>query len=102
MKIRNLVFFAFSGAILSGFAVGAFILSDNPEKVLARFDQDRDRTPEIYESASMSEGTILLLLAVGVIGALGVSRKRQYNVNIWNCSISDHVIQPPGENEDRQ
>jgi len=32
---------------------------------------------ESYNAASVSEGTAMLLLAVGVIGVLGISRKRK-------------------------
>ena len=41
------------------------------------FKQEPINVPRTYTAASISKGTLLLLLAVGIIGALGVSRKRK-------------------------
>ena len=40
-------------------------------------DQEPSQVSESYAAASLSKGTILFLLAVGVIGALGVSRTKK-------------------------
>jgi len=102
MKIHHLIIFAFSGAILLGLTAGVFISADHPEKLFARFDQNRDRTPENYAAASISKGSILSLLVVGVIGALGVNRKRKHTGSDWDGHAADRASQPPKANEDRK
>ena len=77
MKINRFIFFLFVGVILSGIIAGAFILGAEMNTVPGPIDQSPAPTAEGYASASISKGTILLLLAVGVIGALGVSRKKK-------------------------
>jgi hypothetical protein len=59
-----LIFFLHSPSIQSG---------RNPHK-----NRDQISTPESYQAASISKGTIFLLLAVGIVGVLGVSRKKKY------------------------
>lgn len=77
MKIKNLIFFALTSAILSGLTTIVFISVSDKEETTRLFDQNQVNVPETYRAASISEGTILLLLAVGVIGVLGVSRKKK-------------------------
>ena len=102
MKIHRLIVFVFTCAILLVLAVGLFISADHPETVFARFDQDRDRTAESYEAASMSKSTILLLLAVGVIGALGVNRKKKGSGSDRAGHAEDQASQRPMVNEQRK
>jgi hypothetical protein len=79
MKINRLINFLFVGVILSGLVAGAFILGGERRAVPERMDQNLPQTNDndSYVAASISEGTILLLLAVGVIGVLGISRKKK-------------------------
>ena len=77
MKIHYLIIFAFSGAILLGLAAGVYIHANRSDTGLARLDRNQGRIPKSDAIASISKSTILLLLAVGVIGALGVSRKKK-------------------------
>jgi hypothetical protein len=82
MKIKRLIFFVLTIAILSGLSVFAFISVLDTEKTTRSFDQNQVKVPDIHSAASISKGTILLLLAVGVIGFLGVSRKKKDVVNL--------------------
>jgi len=102
MKIHRLIIFAFSGAILLGLVAGVFISADHPETVFARPDQNRDRIPENAGAASISKGSILLLLAVGVIGVLGVNRKKKHSRSDWNGHAADRASQPPQASGDRR
>jgi hypothetical protein len=81
MKIKNLIFLTLTSVILSGLATIVFISVLDKEETTRLFDQDQVEVPETYSAASISKGTILLLLTVGVIGVLGVSRKRKNIVN---------------------
>ena len=77
MKIKNLIFLTLTSVILSGLTAIVFISVWDKEETTRLFDQDQVEVPETYSAASISKGTILLLLTVGVIGVLGVSRKRK-------------------------
>ena len=77
MKIRNIIFFALIGVILSGATTAVFISVLDKQETVRLFDQTQTEIPERYAAASMSEGNIILLLALGVIGVLGVSRKKK-------------------------
>jgi hypothetical protein len=67
-----------------------------------RIEQNPVPNAEGYAPASISMGTILLLLVVGVIGALGVGRKKNGNGNHLNRSAADRGLQSNGANADRQ
>jgi hypothetical protein len=71
MKIKNFIFFVFISAILSGLIGIVFISAHNYKEISMQIN------PNSYQPASISKGTILLLLAVGVIGVLGISRKKK-------------------------
>ena len=77
MKIKNLIFFALTSVILSGLTTIVFISAIDKKETTRLLDQDQVIVPKSYAAASISEGTILLLLTVGVIGVLGVSRKKK-------------------------
>jgi hypothetical protein len=81
MKIKNLIFLALTSVILSGLTTIVFITVLDTKETIRLFDQNQVKVPETYTAASISKGTILLLLAVGVIGVLGVSRKKKGIVN---------------------
>lgn len=44
--------------------------------------QNQTSVSKSYAAASIPKGTIILLLAVGVIGVLGISRKKKSNVDL--------------------
>jgi hypothetical protein len=76
MKITNLTFILLLGVILSGLTVAGYV-SVHDEKETSRLGtQNQAQATENYTAASISKGTILFLLAVGIIGVLGVSRKK--------------------------
>jgi hypothetical protein len=77
MKIKNLIFFLLIGTLLSGLVTAGFISVHDKEEVSEQIKQNQLQIPESYHAASVSKGTILLLLAVGVIGVLGISRKKR-------------------------
>ena len=77
MKIKHLIFFALIGVIFSGLTSIGFNSVQDKDETIRLLDQNQVNLPESRTAASMSKGTILLLLAVGVIGILGVSRKKK-------------------------
>jgi len=81
MKIKSLIFFALTSVILSGLTTIVLISVSDKEETTRLFDQNQVKVPGTHSDASISKGTILLLLAVGVIGVLGVSRKKKDFVN---------------------
>ncbi len=77
MKLRSIISFVLIGAILSGLTTAVYISVLDKQETVRRFDQNQVNISERYDAASMSRGTIIVLLAVGVIGVLGVSRKKK-------------------------
>jgi hypothetical protein len=100
MKINRLIFFLFVGVILSGVITGVFILGGEMNAVPVRIDQSQALTNESYASASISKETILLLLVVGVIGALGVSRQKKDSGSDSDLIPADRAEQHVDVNED--
>lgn len=94
MKITNLIIFTLTSVILSGLTATAIVsVFDKKEETARLFEQDRINVPDIYTAASISKGTILLLLAVGIIGALGVSRKRKTAPGIFENNDDDNLAE---------
>ena len=81
MKIKALKFIALISVILSGLATIMFMSFFEKKETVRLIDKHQLQVPQTYTSASMSKGTILMLLAVGIVGALGVSRKRNGNTS---------------------
>jgi hypothetical protein len=77
MKIKNLIFILLISTLLSGLVTADFISVHDKEEVSEQINQNQFQIPESYNADSVSKGTILLLLAVGVIGVLGISRKKR-------------------------
>ena len=77
MKIKNLIFFLLISILLSGLVIIVFISVHDKEAISQQINQNQFQVPESYNAASVSKGTILLLLAVGIIGALGISRRKR-------------------------
>ncbi len=77
MKIKNLIFFLLISILLSGLVIVVFISVHDKEEISKQINQNQFQVPESYNAASVSKGTILLLLAVGLIGVLGISRKKR-------------------------
>ena len=102
MKINYLFIFLSVGIILLGLSAGGAMPADEPEVIYGQRGQHEDRTPESYKAASISKSTILLLLAVGVIGALGVSRTKKNNGNGLNRDASDRAKHRPNVDNNHQ
>ena len=77
MKIKNLIFFLFISILLSGLAFAVFNTVHDKEEISKQINQNPQQVPESYNAASVSKGSILLLLAVGIIGVLGISRRKR-------------------------
>jgi hypothetical protein len=77
MKIKNLIFFLLISILLSGLVIAVFISIHDKKEISKQINQNQFQIPGSYNAASVSKGTILLLLAVGVIGILGISRKKR-------------------------
>ena len=94
MKITNLIIFSLTSIILSGLTVIAIVsVFDMKEETARLFEQERINVPKTYSAAPISKGTILLLLAVGIIGALGVSRKRKTAPGIFENNEYDNLAE---------
>jgi hypothetical protein len=89
MKINRFIYFLLVGVILSGIIAGVLILGAEMNTIPGPIDQSLLPTAGGYASASISKGTILLLLAVGVIGALGVGRQKKDFGNDSNRNATD-------------
>ena len=81
MKIKKLTYVLLLSVILSGLITAGYISIHDKKDSSRLGNQSQAATSESYAAASISKGTILFLLAVGVIGFLGVSRKRKGSVD---------------------
>ena len=77
MKTKNLVIIAFVSMVLCAIGVLGFLEAHYRSVILRHIRQHQILPPDGDRSVSISKGTILLLLAVGVIGALSVRRKNK-------------------------
>jgi len=79
MKIKKPVFIALIGTIICGMGIFGFLEMRN-RAVNARHSFEHQISgPDSNRSASISKSTVLLLLAVGISGALSVRRKKRNN-----------------------
>jgi hypothetical protein len=74
----------------------------NENQVSEQINQNQFQIPESYNADSVSKGTILLLLAVGVIGVLGISRKKRGLGSPAQGSQLDRESDHQNLNEDKQ
>jgi F0F1-type ATP synthase assembly protein I len=102
MKIKNLIFFLLIGTLLSGLVTAGFISVHDKEEVSEKIKQNQFQIPENYNAASVSKGAILLLLAVGLIGVLGISRKKKEIGNPAQRNEADREPDHQNLNEDKQ
>jgi ABC-type Fe3+ transport system permease subunit len=102
MKIKNLILFLFTSILLSGLVIAGFISARDKEAISTQINQNQFQVSESYNTASVSKGTILLLLAVGLIGFLGISRKKK---ELGSPAQRNETIKEPdhqNSNEDKQ
>ena len=77
MKTKNHKLFLITGVIISGFIIFAYTTVNDKWEIGLQIEENEMPVSKDYNAASVSEGTVLLLLAVGVIGALVISRKKK-------------------------
>ena len=80
MKIKKLTYVLLLSVILSGLMAAGYVSTYDKKESPRLGNQNHAAASESYAAASISKGTILFLLAVGVIGFLGVSRKKKSSV----------------------
>ena len=102
MKINNLTFILLLGLILSGLMVAGYVSVQDKEETSRLGSQNQAQTSENYAAASISRGTILLLLAMGVIGALGVSRTKNSTRSPAQRNAIHSASDYENANEERQ
>lgn len=102
MKIKTFIFIALIGIILSGLATIMFMSVSDRKENIGLANQDQLQIPQTYTAASMSRGTILMLLAVGVIGALGVSRTKNNSRSPAQRNAIHSASDYENANEERQ
>jgi hypothetical protein len=73
MKIKNLTFLVLIIFILAG----SLIFVHSKREISELNSQNQISVPENYVAASISKGTILLLILAGVVGFLGFGRKNK-------------------------
>lgn len=76
MRIRNLAFIAFISMIICTIGILGFLAVHHKSMTLRHGRQHQLPEPNGDSSVSTSKSTILLLLAVGISGALSVRRKK--------------------------
>ncbi len=77
MKIKSFSLFAIIGVIIIGLMILLIVQRPHESEISQLNNQNQISVPESYMAAPISKGTILLLLVAGVIGVLGVSRKKK-------------------------
>jgi hypothetical protein len=68
---------ALTGVILSGLTIIVLTSVSDKRETTHLFDHNQVKLYDTHSAASTSKGTVFLLLVVGVIGVLGVSRKKK-------------------------
>ena len=76
MKIKNLAIIALISMIICGIGILTFLDVPDTSVILTHSQQHQTPEPNSDRSFSISKSTTLLLLAVGLIGALSVRRKK--------------------------
>ena len=102
MKIKTFIFIALISIILSGLTTIMFMSVFGKKENTRLINQGQLQVPQTYTAASMSKGTILMLLAVGIVGALGVSRTRRGNGSPAQRNKANGAPDYQNANENRQ
>lgn len=76
MKLTNLILIALISIISCGMVVYG-LLEIHSQAMIPHPSHPQLAEPDSYRSASISKGTAFLLLAVGIIGALSVRRRKK-------------------------
>ena len=102
MKIKTFIFITLIGIILSGLSAIMLMSVFDKKENAGLVDQDPLQVPKAYNAASMSKGTILMLLAVGIVGALGISRTKKNSKESAQRNASQDASNYETVNEERQ
>ena len=102
MKIKTFIFIALISIILPGLTTIMFMSVFGKKENTRLINQGQLQVPQTYTAASMSKGTILMLLAVGIVGALGVSRTKKNTKGPAQKNASQDAPNYGNLNEDRR
>jgi len=97
MKIKNLAFIALTSMIMCGIGILKYLEVHHRSVNLLRMHQHQIPEPYSDRSASISDRMILVLLAVGVTGALGVRRKKKNK----QSPTQHHNFRPSSKDRDK-
>jgi hypothetical protein len=91
LKNKNATVLVVTGILIIGLLIFG-LLSTQDTAPLSPADQhdSMQENTHLWMNASISKGTLLLLLAVGIAGVLGVSRKKKDIKNSAKRSESNH------------
>ena len=95
MKIKKPILIAGISIILGGIFLLGFLVLGNPTAIPRHSPQQRILEIAGDRSNSISKGTVLLLLAVGISGAFSVRRKKK------NDGRSASTVEPQTASDDR-
>ena len=102
MKIKNLIFFLLISILLSGLVIAGFISVHDKEEISMPINQSQLQVPQSSSPAYVTKGGVLILLVVGVIGMLGISRKRKELGNPARRNETNGEPNLQNVNEDKQ
>ena len=102
MKFKSFIFFALISVVLAVLLI-LTVISVHDQSVATRYkNQNQISVSKGYAAASISKGTIFLLLAVSVIGVLGISRKRKSSVDLSQHDRIENKTENQNLKEDDQ
>ena len=81
MQIKPLSLCVIVSIVTIGVIIYLNLSSPDESKIFQFNNQNKISAQEKNSGTFISKGTLLLLLAVGIVGALGISRKKKGNEN---------------------
>ncbi len=98
MKSKNGPLFAVAGILSIGLLIFGLLFTQAPSPSSPMDEQD----PDFLVAASISKETLLLLLAVGIAGVLGMSRRKKDNKSVTLRSKSNRSSDPENAGVDQR
>lgn len=92
MKNKNFIFFILISAIFTGLLSLSFFSLNDKLPISILNEDNQIPAPENYAAASITKGSIFLLLIVGIIGFLGVSRKKKITGEVTENNRADATV----------
>ena len=102
MKTKNFIFFIFIGTILTGLLVLSFLFVNDKLSIFGPSDNNQVSAPQNQAAGSITKGSSLLLLIVGIIGFLGVSRKKKVTGDVAQNHRADAALDNQSLNSNEQ